>query len=121
MKEYLDLEKLTSWARWIEPFPVGEWKFIWIALGICLGLIILAIIRKLIPGDQEYKQKIICFLITLSLAGMVLIFFRWQSIPYFSARVVWLGWLIWLVIWGLLIIYYRLVALPKKILKQKIE
>jgi len=119
--EFFDLNKLFNWSRLVDPLPDDGWKFLWYAVGICAGLIILAIIRAFIPGDKTLKRKTESMLITVGLIGFLLIFFRYQEIPYFSARLLWLVLVGCALVWIILILYYRQVKLPKIILKQKVE
>lgn len=117
---FFDFNKFFDWTRLLEPTPSSEWKFIWWAFGLSAGLLFLALVRAFWPGDLDLKHKTENLLVTLGILGLLLTFFRWQQIPYFSARIVWLALAIGGLIWLLLIIYYRQVRLPKKILQLKV-
>jgi len=119
--EFFDLNKLFNWSRLADPVPRGDWQFIWWAIGISVGLIILAIVRAFWPGDLILKHKTEAWLWTLGICSLILTFFRWQAIPYFSSRILWLALTLWALIWLLLIIYYRQVKLKQNKLKLKAE
>lgn len=119
--EFFNFNNFFNWSRLLDPAPVGDWKFIWWTVGVCGAAIILAIVRAFWPGDLVLKHRTEAWLWTLGILGLILTFFRWQQIPYFSSRILWSALLIWLLIWGTLIIIYRQVKLPKKILAKKIE
>ncbi len=119
--EFFNFNNFFNWSRIVDPAPTGDWKFMWWVVGICAAAIILGIVRVFLPGDLFLKRRIEGWLWTFGVLGLMLTFFRWQQIPYFSARLLWLALLIWLFIWAILICYYRLVKLPKKILAKKVE
>lgn len=118
---FFDLNKFFNWSRLVDPAPKGDWQFLWWAVGFGAGLIVLAIIRAFLAGDRSLKHKTEGMLWIIGLVGLVLTFFRWQQIPYFSARILWLALAIWFIAWIAIIIYYRLVKIPKKILLQKVK
>lgn len=121
MKEFFDVNKFFDWNRLIEPNPGGEWKFLLSAILVSGIMIALAIIRTILPGDQVIKHKIEKIFATIGSIGLVLTFFRWQNIPYLSARILWLALIVWAIIWLGTILYYRGAILPKKILQLKIQ
>lgn len=103
-----------------------------IAVGIYLTLFILAIVasflRKRKQTNSVYKkfyQKISSFLFTFSIVGLILLFFRYQLIPFLGMR----GWtLIWWavsIVWLVFVLKYLFVDLPKKrqeqLLKEEFE
>ena len=72
--EFFDLNKLFNWSRLVEPIPSGDWQFIWWAIGISVGLIVLAIVRTFWPGDLVLKHKTEAWLWTLGICSLILTF-----------------------------------------------
>lgn len=118
---FFDFNNFFNWSRLVEPIPSGDWRFIWWALAISVGLILLAIVRTLWPGDIVLKHKTEACLWLIGTSGLLLTFFRWQEIPYLAARIFWLILALTSLFWFVLIIYYRQITLPKIKLKLKAE
>lgn len=117
---FFNFQKFFNWSRLIDPVPTESWQFLNLGLGIGIGLIVLAIIRMFWPGFKELKSRTVSILLTIGFTSLLLVFFRWQTIPYFSARILWLALLIIAIIWSGFILYFRQVIVPKKILQEKI-
>jgi len=99
-----------------------------ISVAIYLALFVLALIcswwRKRKSVNVLYKkffQKTANFLFTFSIVGLLLLFFRYQLIPYLGMR----GWtmLWWLasIVWLVFVFKYLLIDLPKKKKEQQLK
>ena len=58
-------------------------------------------------------------LLTCGVIGLILVLFRYQQIPYFGNRLMYLLLFIVFIIWGGWILFYKMVVMPKEINKEK--
>ena len=114
--------KSEYWFYSSPPFNQGELLFYGIFfLIILLGAILLK--RKYHQKSQEFppynffSQKFYSYFLTCTIIGFVLLFFRWQGIPYISSRILLGVDLLIIIITLILFIYYQFKSLPNQISK----
>jgi uncharacterized membrane protein YdcZ (DUF606 family) len=119
--DQIDPGKLLDRSYIFEVTPESNSSYLYLALLYGL-LIILAVVlgllskKKIIPIKKLYRGIQNLFLYT-GIIGLILIFFRWQGLPYLGSRlmVILLG--LFFIVWLLLIILYRFFTLPKIIIE----
>ncbi len=123
MLQNLDLKKFldTSYIFEKTPPPISEYLyltivfFFFIALGIFFWL---WYNRKTeFPFWKELRLRVFNLFFYVGLVGLVLVFSRWQGIPYGGSRFFMIIVFAIFIIWGLTIIYFRLAVIPEKIKK----
>jgi len=121
--DQLDIKKIFDPARIFEstPNPEGLYQYLSIVFGLLLviALIIIFLTRKQKQIFKNYFNRIVNILLFAGLTGLILVFCRWQGIPYLGSRLMMYVLLLILIIWGSYTIWYRLVFLPKKITELK--
>lgn len=95
------------------PKPPFPFKYQWVIIGIfCLtiifGIFIPILIKMKSQDSPPYKalSSKISNLIWFGFIGLLLLFFRWQSIPYLSARLLFFILLIALFFWLIFLVRY---------------
>lgn len=120
MLNQIDLTKLFDPNLIFEatPSPEGLYLDTLAIYGLLLSTaVILGIISRRNP-QSVYKnlwRKFIYLSLFTGIIGPVLIFFRWQSIPYLGSRLAVLALWITTLFWLLQIIWYWLIILPREI------
>lgn len=119
----IDITKLSSIPYWLNPGPgdlsVPYLYFFLIFFGFILALkILLRLIgRQYIVGFHRSQQRIVyrveTLLLTMGLLGLLWSFFRFELVPYFSARYWLIVWLLGFVIWAYLIYHYARFEVPQ--------
>lgn len=104
------------------PAPGGLYLLSLIIYGLLIiSAIILGVISRRNPQSIYKKlwRQFIYLMLFTGLLGPVLVFFRWQSIPYLGSRLMVL--ILWIIAiaWLTQIIIYRIWLLPKEIQKIK--
>lgn len=103
----LDFEKLIDPAWLFEKTPSFPFKFL-LPLLIFFGLMFLAGIlvplwiskkNKKTPPYQKLASKLQTPLIIFALIGFLILFFRWQAIPYLSTRILIIILLLSIIFW----------------------
>lgn len=102
------------------PPPNSDYLYLLILFG---SLIILALIawfvyghrKKIVPIYSKMQTKVFNLFFYTGLAGMALIFFRFEEIPYLGSRFFMLLSGVAFIIWTSSIIYYFSKILPKEI------
>jgi len=100
------------------PAPGGLYLCSLVVYGLLiLGSVILGVISRRNPQSNNRKlwRQFIYLMLVVGMTGPVLVFLRWQSIPYLGSRLITL--LLWLVAiaWLCQIIYYWIFVLPHEI------
>lgn len=103
----------------ITPDTDGLYKYLAIIFGLMLVTAVILIFRKPKEIYRKLNSKLITLLLIIGFFGLVLIFFRFEAIPYLSSRLMLLILFLIFLIWGILIIYYRFMILPREIKKKK--
>ena len=115
------MNRLITFNFWFDIFPEPFTKWALIACLVILGLILAGAVycfwRQSLPGLTNPVRKLIIKLgnwsLSLSLIGLALVFFKYQMVPYFGMRI-WLPlWALICLVWGLFIVKYWLVEMPK--------
>jgi len=120
----IEIKKLFDTAYIFEKTPASLSNYLYLA--ILFGfLIILSVIFWYGYGRLKKKQPLwrkiqmrvfnICFY--TGLAGLFLIFFRWQGVAYLGSRFFLLSLLAVFIIWAMFIIYFRVLVFPKELAK----
>ncbi len=124
MLNQIDLTKIFDPNLIFEttPVPGGLYLLSLIIYGLLLaGAITLGVISRRNPQSTHKKlwRQFIYLMLFTGIIGPVLVFFRWQAVPYLGSRFVVL--ILWLVAlaWVLQILIYRLWVLPQEIKKLK--
>jgi len=68
---------------------------------------------------KKYKAKLFNLFIYTGLVGLILVFSRWQEIPYLGSRLFLIIDLLVFIVWGLIILYFRMLILPKEIINYR--
>ncbi|MCL5406986.1 MAG: hypothetical protein M1429_00595 [Patescibacteria group bacterium] len=101
----------------ITPTTVGFYKYLAIVFGLFI-LTALILIVKSKRKEEIWKNlyvKIINLLLFGGAFGLILIFFRYEGIPYLGSRLFLLILLLSLTFWTMTIVWYRFKILPYKI------
>lgn len=118
-------EKLfqTSYLFEVTPNQEGLYKYLIFVFGalILAGLILIFKTKKQDKIWKKYFAKIINLYLVTGFIGLVLIFFRFEGIPYLGSRLFLLLLGLIAIIWLINIIWYRYKILPKKILDNEKE
>lgn len=105
----------------IKPSAQGEYIYMAIFFGLCLIIsFILSIIAKRNQNESKKVQnRVVYLLLVTGIVGLILIFLRWQSIPYLGSRfmIYLLG--VMIVTWIIKIILYRVRVLPRERIKKQ--
>ncbi|MBI4175402.1 hypothetical protein HY523_02165 [Candidatus Berkelbacteria bacterium] len=118
----LDLTKLLN-SRYLfarRPEPNSELLFTFaILFGLILissGLLWLYFSRRerYEPFLMRLRIRLVRWSFTTGFVGLLLIFFRWQGIPYLSSRFFLLLWLVISTVWFLTLITYLLKKFPRE-------
>ena len=75
--------------------------------------------KKQDRNRQKVWEKLIPLLWFAGIAGIVLIFFRWQSIPYLGSRFLMLMMFGVAVLWLAQILWFKFIELPQELLIKK--
>ena len=126
----IDLGKLFNARYLLEDFPSQDGLYIYLAIFFGL-MIILACVLKLFFVDKEKPLRnnlidmIFVWLLTVSLIGLFWVFSRFEQVQYLGSRVVLLTVLLMIIVWGLIILYYKIFIIPQEfkriIERQKFE
>ncbi|MCX6812022.1 MAG: hypothetical protein NTW79_00140 [Candidatus Berkelbacteria bacterium] len=115
-QNFLTTEYLFSAVR-----PADPKRFL-IELGIFAIIIIIAIIlgfnKKIHRG---LKNRLYNFLLTIGILGVIILWFRWESINYLGNRFVEILLLLTIVIWYFAITAYAVFKMPREVRLRKSE
>lgn len=127
----IDLSKLSDIWYWLRPGP-GDLSQLFLTFFIVFfgSLVFLKIIlrfmgRQYIGGLHKAQQRILYkvenLLLVMGLLGLLWTFFRFELVPYFSARY-WLGvWIIGFIVWAYLIFYYARYQMPALVRRDEVR
>jgi len=122
--DQLEPDKLLNTFYLLDATPSADGLYIYLMVVFGL-LIVVAAILFFIKFEKYYRKlqrKLIILFLTVGLVGFILIFLRYEQIPYLSSRLLILLLLLLFAVWLLLIIYYYFRILPveiKEILKKE--
>ncbi|MEK7122969.1 MAG: hypothetical protein AAB855_03875 [Patescibacteria group bacterium] len=119
----IDFSKLIDPWYWFRPGPgdLSEPFLIFFAIFfgffVVLKILLRVMGRQYIVGmhkaQKQVLYKIEYMLLTMGLLGLLWTLFRYELVPYFSARYWVIIWMVGLVIWGYLIFYYAQYQVPQ--------
>ena len=108
----------------VTPAPIGKYLYLAIFFGVCVvvAIILKIMVKKFSPEYRRLIKKLIPALWIPGGVGLILIFMRWQSMPYFGSRFILIVLIVLMLIWFEQIIWYQLIEVPRIIkLKQEKE
>ncbi len=98
--------------------PIANKLFIVFIILLIFSAVCSLLVKRKVKLYRRFFQRIYNFSLTNIILGLILFFFNYESLPFFSARL-WLGlWAIEIIVW-LLFIVKALKTIPKK--KKKME
>ena len=119
----INFKNLISVDRIFEAKPSAQGEYVYMAIffGLCLiGSFILGIMAKRNKKDsKKIQNRVVYLLLVTGIVGLVLIFFRWQSIPYLGGRFMFYLLAVMVVAWILQIVFYRFKVLPHERMKKQ--
>ncbi len=122
----LTFTDFKSWAALTEPTPpLGAGKWIWV--GTFAALVLIALIihwrTRTHPARSVTRLRAHLFnnLITSGILGLAYAFMRFEGIPNLSARIVVVGILSLLIIWGVIALVIGWYSIPKELHQLKNE
>lgn len=120
----IDLTKIFDPSQVFQatPDPVGLYLYGLVVYGLALiGAVILGNILRRNPRSIYKKlwRQFIYLMLFAGLTGPILVFFRWQSIPYIGSRLMVLVLWIIAIAWLIQIMIYWFRVLPQEIKKIK--
>ncbi len=123
MFQNIDLKKFLDTKYIFEktPPPISDYLYLAIVFAVFVVLGIFFWIwynRKTeFAFWKEFRYRLFNLFFYIGLVGLVLVFSRWQGIPYVGSRFFILVDFLIFIIWGMWIIYFRLIIIPKEIKK----
>jgi len=118
----IDIKKLFDIGYIFEKVPdtSGAYKYLIFLFGLMILLAVLAWfgygrLKKKLPLWEKMETRVFNIFFYIGITGLLLIFFRWQAIPFLGSRFFMILLALVFIIWGLYIIYFRLRVLPSKI------
>ncbi len=103
----------------INPYTDGFYKYLGIIFGLMLVAAVILIFKKPREIYRKLNSKLITLLLIIGFFGLALIFFRFEAIPYLGSRLMLLILFLAFLVWGISIIYYWLMIMPREIKKKK--
>ncbi len=105
----------------INPDANGLYKYLTIVFGLMIILSVVLFLKKPAEVYKKLYGKVISLFLIVGLIGIALIFFRFEAMPYLGSRLMFLVLIFVFLIWLGLIVYYRLIILPKEIKQKKVK
>jgi hypothetical protein len=97
--------------------PFAQKSLMWLVILLAAAALVIALIKNRSGVYRGFFKRLYSFCLTNALIGLLLIFFNYETVPFFSARF-WLGlWALIMLIW-LIVIFKKLKTIPV-IIKQK--
>ena len=118
----IDVTKLFSWNYLFEQRPDAQSNLVFV-LAVLFGLAVLGsgltwlyLVRKerREPLLVQVRVRFVPWLFTTGSVGLLLVFFRFEGVPYFASRFWLASWLIGSLIWLVRLLYYLLKKFPKE-------
>ncbi len=115
-----NLASFLKLERFLDLRPAISLTSVYFLLEVFGALVVLAIliriIQKVSQKDSFYKsllQKYFVMFLTMGLAGLFLVWFRYERAYFLSARFWLLVWLIGLVVWLVFVLKYQFKVVPQ--------
>lgn len=121
MFQNIDLKKFldTNYIFEKTPPPISDYLYLAIVFAVFIALGIFFWIwynrKTAFSIWREFRFRLFNLFFYPGLVGLVLVFSRWQGIPYIGSRFFMLIELVIFIIWGFSTIYFRFVIIPKEI------
>jgi len=120
----IEIKKLFDTAYIFEKTPASLSNYLYLAIIFGL-LIILGVVAwcgygrlaKIQPLWRKIQMRVFNICFYTGLAGLFLIFFRWQGVTYLGSRFFLLLLFLIFIIWAVIIIYFRVIVFPKELAK----
>lgn len=119
------MKNLFTWKYWftVNPEPLTALAFkllLVVMIVLIIGAIITAIYKSRSSVYRGALKKIYNFSASNFIVGLVILFFHYENVPFFTARI-WLGvWLLEMIIWKFFI-FKDLKDIPKKKKARELE
>ena len=119
-----DFTKFFDWNYLADPYPSApSTQTLYILLGIFVFFIIFGVgewfwlghLSQKYPPYLETRGKLLNFFLTFGILGLVLLFFRFETLPYLASRLMLALLVAGFIIWGGYLLYYFIRVLPTKI------
>jgi len=119
-----DFTKFLDWNYLADPYPSApSTQTLYLLLGIFVFFIIFGVgewfwlgrLSQKYPPYLETRGKLLNFFLTFGIVGLVLLFFRFETLPYLASRLLLVLLAAGFIIWGGYLLYYLLRVLPVKI------
>lgn len=120
----IKIEKLFQVKYIFESTPSANGLYVYLLIVFAI-FILLAVVLTIFYKKPRYliykrlKNYLFNFFLTCGLIGLGLMFFRFQQIPYFGSRLMFLLLFLTFIIWGGWILYFRLFIVLKVIKKEQ--
>lgn len=84
-------QSLSNWSWWIDPNPPLTPYLLWGVLGISTAVLLLALLiiwryQPSSPALRNYRNSWATLLISCAVGSFVILFARWQMLPYLGLR-----------------------------------
>lgn len=124
MFNQINFHKLLDKKYLFETFPneTGLYQYLYILFGLMIAGAVASYLLKRKSNNKLIKHlyaQMFGWLLTIGLIGPLLLFFRYQQIAYLGSRIILLVLMLAFVIWGIYILYIKLIFMPGEIIKQK--
>jgi len=112
------MQNLFTWSFWFKTnpgalMPWAQKLFIALIILLAIAALIIALIKKKGGIYRGLLKRLYGFCLGNAIIGLILLFFNYELVPFFSARF-WLGlWIITLIVW-LILVLKNLRVIPEK-------
>ena len=125
-----DFAKLLDWDYIKDPYPLAPAnQTLFIMGGIFIFFILIGVgewfwLRKLGRFHSPYlllRGKLLNFFLTFGIVGLLLLFFRFETIPYLASRLLLYILVVAFIIWGGYLLFYLLIIFPRQMRHDRAE
>ena len=86
--------------------PLAQKSLMWLVIILAAAALVIALIKNTGGIYRGFLKRLYSFCLTNALIGLLLIFFNYETVPFFSAR-------FWLGLWALIMLIWLIVILKK--------
>src|SRR6056297_1785872 len=124
------MSHLLSLAFWFNVYPPRlsqpyGYLLIMVTLALMVGTIVFGILKNKKGKNKNFHlegfRKLYYFSFTNAIIGILLIFFNFEEIPFFSARFWYPVWIIEMVVWIYFVFKFFRYSVPEKLKKAEQE